>query len=138
MSHVRADLRTAVRTALQAAMPDINWPRRWWVKVAPSELPRGGVATPLDVPRRIDVDEVERAVDLLVMLKRTGGDDLDDVLDADSAGVEETVMPVLAQHSDLFDLVETTTDFDQNAEEPLGSLSMRFRVILRTPEGAPE
>lgn len=137
MSHPRTTLRDAVRAALAAAITDVDWRQDWWIKVTAAQLPRGGVGTPQEQPVRIDTGAVDRRVDLLVVIKREGDEIVEERLDADSALVETVVLPFLAGVSDDFDLTETRTGVYPEAGRPVGELSMRFRVVLRTPEGQP-
>jgi len=138
VTHVVADLRTAVRAVLTAALPDVTVARDHWIRTDLSHLPRAGVATPRVRIDRVDADTVDRAVDLVVVLKRTGGVDLEDLLDADSAVIEIAVLAHLATVSDDYDLSETQTTLDASGERPVGELSMLFRVVLRTDEATPE
>ncbi|MFY0619024.1 hypothetical protein [Shimia sp.] len=131
MSHPRTELRANVRAALSAAFPDVDWAKDYWRTITPKQLPRGGVGTPRTSHDWIDLDTKEAAVDLLVVLKRAGAADLEDLLDGDSEGLEAAVLPVLAEVSDDFDLTETRIDADPGGEETIGELHMRFRVVLR-------
>lgn len=137
MAHVVTALRANVRAALQAAVPDVSWPKDNWAKIDPTQLPRGGVATPRVLTERIDVETVERRVDVVAVLKRMGGEDLEDELDADSGAIEVAVLAVFEVSSDDFDLVETQTEFDAGGKKTVGTLMMLFRVVLRTEEGNP-
>lgn len=138
MTHVVTTLRSIVRSALITALPDYVWPLDHWTKVnSAKQLPRGGVGTPRVQTNRIDVDWVERTADLVVVLKVEGDETLEAVLDNLSTSVEAVAMPVLATQSDDFDLVETQTDIDAGGHKAVGTLSMLFRVVLRTVEGNP-
>jgi hypothetical protein len=139
MSHVRTQLRTAARAALIAALSDVTWVKSYWSQVTNrSQLPRGGVATPRTVTRQIDVGFVDRAVDLVVIVKREGDEDLEDTMDADAVRIEEALAPVMQARSDDFDLVEENFEVDAKGDVPVGTLSMLFRVGLKTDESNPD
>lgn len=136
MSHIRTALRDEVRSALSIALPGIDWRRAHW-QVVDAELPVGAVATPRTLTDRESVDDVTRRVDMVVVVKMTGPDTLEDDLDALSVDIEEAVLPVLPAFSDEFDLAEENTDVSFEGETPVGKLSVLFRVMLRTPEADP-
>jgi len=138
MTHIRTRLRMDVRAALVVAMIDVTWPQRHWGKEHVSDLPRGGVATPRTRNDLIDVGSVNRAIDLIVVLKREGGDDIEDILDADSTLIERAVLPVLEGYSTDFGLVETQIAPDGRGSTTVGELSMLFRVVTITDEDNPE
>ncbi|MGV6848556.1 MAG: hypothetical protein ACWA5A_09275 [Marinibacterium sp.] len=138
MTHVVAALRENVRLALTSALDPVAFPKRHWDTLVIEDLPRGGVATPIVRVRRIDTDTVERTLDLLVMLKRSGDETIEDVLMQDSASIETTILPVLDLVSDDFDLIETRLSADAQGKADVGELAMLFRVVLRTDETQPE
>ena len=138
MSHVRTELRASVTAALEAAIPDVTWQKAHWQVAGSGQLPLGGVGTPRTRNQMIDLSTSERAVDLLVVLKREGGADLEDDLDAESVVIERTVLPVLETVSYDFDLVETQFDGDASGEISVGTLSMLFRAVLQTETGNPD
>lgn len=138
-THARASLRAAVTAACATALDTATWDKPWWRKVNPSDLPLGGVATPMERPVRVSGRSVARAVDLVVMLKIADvGDATDALLDAHSVTLERAVIPVLAGVSDDFDLVECETALKSESGETIGELALRFRVVLKTPEGTPD
>ena len=138
MTHVRTQLREAVRLALIAALPGVSWQADWWTKVTARQLPRGAVGTPRSGDQRIDIGAVDRTTDLMIVLKRAGTETIEDDLDADSVVVEAAVLSVLAGLSDDYALSETQVSVDGAADTPIGELSMLFRTVLRTGEGDPE
>ena len=135
MIHIRTNLRNLIRAALVVALPDVKWPADHWTKVSSDGLPRGGIATPRTATKRHDVQMVERSIDLVVVLKRAGGKATDDDLDVDSAAIEQAVLGVFAGLSDDFDLLEEQISVDAAGSEPIGELSMLFRVTVTTDEG---
>lgn len=137
MSHVASDLRAAVRSALQTALPAITWRRDWWTKVTTRHLPMGGVGVPRVLTAREDAGAVMRTADVMVVLKRAGDATVEDALWADAEAIETAVLPVLAAQSDDFELSETQVSVDAAGEEPVGEISMLFRAGLRTAEGDP-
>lgn len=137
MAHVVTSTRAAVRAALDGAVADVSWPKNNWAIVDPTQLPRGGVGTPRVLTERIDIEVVDRRIDVVVVLKRSGETDLEDELDADSGVIETAVLTVFESLSDDFDLVETQTEFDAGGKVTVGTLMMLFRVVVRTDEGNP-
>lgn len=138
MTHVVSALRASARAALQTALPGVTWRQDWWTKVTPRLLPMGGVGTPRVLVARDSVDDVLRTVDLVVVVKRTGGVDVEDTLWADAATAEVALLGLLADLSTDYDLAETQVTVDAAGEAPVGELSMLFRCVLRTREGTPE
>lgn len=138
MTHVRTTLRTDLRVALADAIPEITWDRRWWMKGSDQQLPRGGVAINRSSDQRTDQDSVERAVQILVIVKILGGDDIDDELDALSARAERAVLSHLDGVAALYSLRETALSVDDKGERPKGELVMEFTAALWTEFGEPE
>ncbi|MFW5655813.1 MAG: hypothetical protein ACOCYW_09265 [Roseicyclus sp.] len=118
-------------------MPAVTWRRDWWTKVTTRHLPMGGVGVPRVMSERIAISDVTRSTDVIVVLKRAGTETIEDDLWSDAESIETTVLPVLGQHSDDYDLAETQVSVDAGGDEPIGELSMLFRAVLRTAEGNP-
>lgn len=137
--HARAALRQSVRDAIVAheRFADFTLVRRWSSSIDAATLPAFMVATPEEQPRRVAVGQVNRLIELRVSLRRLGGDDLDDVLDDDSAILETIVLPLLEEVAPgEFDLTLIETKVNEEANKSLGMLDMAFSVVRRTAEGA--
>jgi len=137
--HARAALRQSVRDAVLAhdRFADFSLLRRWSANIDAQTLPAVLVATPEEQPRRVAVGQVNRLTDLRVSLRRLGGDDMDDVLDEDSAVLETIVLPLLEQVAPgEFDLTLIETKVNEEANKSLGMLDMTFSLVRRTAEGA--
>lgn len=137
MPHVVTAARDAVRNALEVELMDVAWTKRHWLRPEAKALPRGTVTTPEVQTEWFTKQQVARSVTVRVSVKREGGDDLDDVLDVDSARVEVAVLPVLEALSHEYGLTRTATDIDPGANVPVGELTMLFTVLLVTAEGVP-
>ena len=72
------------------------------------------------------------------LIKREGGEDLEDVFFAESVVIEKTVLRVLDVYSETYGLSETTMKIDFGARTAVGELHMVFAADLITQEGDPE
>lgn len=108
-----------------------------WARTIDADLcPVFAVTTPREQVVRPAVDQSDRSVSLVFGLRRTGGDELEDTLDADSAAAEAAILPVLDGYLDA-QLVETRIEVNQeNGAIRVGTLLMEFRAVVATDEGA--
>lgn len=136
MPHPRVSIRADVKTALAGlagiAADEVTTIYRKDIDI--EQLPEIMVLTPREQVARVAVDQVDRTIDVMVIIRRKGGDDLDDNLDNESDDIEAAVLPVLAGHGDDEELVEVTTQFDVTGSVRVGQLEMRFRLVRYTSE----
>lgn len=136
MPHPRVSIRADVKTALSGlagiAADEVTTIYRKDIDI--EQLPEIMVLTPREQVARVAVDQVDRTIDVMVIIRRKGGDDLDDNLDNESDDIEAAVLPVLAGHGDDEELVEVTTQFDVTGSVRVGQLEMRFRLVRYTSE----
>lgn len=129
--HYRAVYRSAVRAALLAS-PEFgafNARSAWAQKIDPEELPVFGVATPRESKDLEGHGTSARSTQLIVVLKRLGGDDLEDVLDIDSEAVERIVLAALLTDPErMVTLTDTEVTIDGSGAQRVGTLQMTFRA----------
>jgi hypothetical protein len=137
--HYRTSLRADVRGALADAVDLVSYEvlRGWAVGVSAEDLPVMCVITPNTSHAMATGNEQDNFIDLIVLAKRSGDQDIEDQLDDDAALIEVAVIPVLAAASDMFGLVTTSVEVDGEGVHRIGTLQMSFRVLVRTPEGDP-
>lgn len=138
MSHPRGTIRAAVRAALagSARFAGFTDLRAFSRDVDPTHYPFFVVMTPRELTEMAAPGAVTRATDVLVGVRRLGGDELEDLLDEDSAEIEALVLPVLAANGgELFGLETTETDVNADGSRRIGGINMTFRVVRYTPEG---
>lgn len=138
-THVITELRAAILARLASDLPALDWTRRYWQTIDRDALPCGVVWVPRVLTESFDDDTVERSPQITVLIKRTGGADIEDVLEADSAAVEASVFAALAAFapSYMHDLTETRQSIDGDGKVPVGELIMTFSAGVTTPRGSP-
>ena len=129
--HYRAIYRSLVRAAMLAS-PEFgafNARSAWAQKIDPEELPVFGVATPRETKDLEGHGTSTRSTHVIVVLKRLGGDDLEDVLDLDSEAVERIVLTaMLADPERMVALTDTEVTIDGSGAQRVGTLQMTFRA----------
>jgi len=138
MAHPRVEIRADVKAAL-ATLSGINATEIQTIfrkEIDIDQLPEITVLTPRERVTRTAVDMVDRVVDVVVAVRRKGGDTLDDDLDNESDDIEAAVLPVLEAHGDDVELVEVTTQFGAKGATRVGQLELRFRLVRYTAEAA--
>lgn len=138
MTHVVTDLRADLRAALALALPAVTWAKDWWRSVDRGALPRAVVVTPRVDVSRFDDETIDRLTHVHVILKRAGGEDLEDDLYQDAAAIEVAAIPVLSAASHDFDLDSIEVEPDGDATDGVGVLRMVFSLRLLTLEAEPE
>lgn len=130
MSLSRSALRAAVRTAVSeaAALSDFTIVPGWGRQLSPDALPGLCVFTPREMKQRNGTHSYQRQTDLIVLVKRAGGDDLEDLLDLDAEAVEVAVLPVLLNLGSDAEAMSIDTEIPGNAEERVGTISITFRI----------
>ena len=130
MSHYRADLRTAALTALSghAYFGSFTKMSAWAQNIDARTLPVFGVATPREEKSLDTLDTSQRVITLVIVFKRRGGDNLDDLLDDDSVEAELVLMPALIGVIDATDLISTEARIDGDGDSRVGTLTMTFRA----------
>lgn len=130
MSHYRSDLRAAAISAItgQLHFTDYTSFSAWSQNIDPDALPAFGVATPREEKTLDGLETSQRAITLIVVFKRRGGDDLDDIMDDDSVAAEMALMPALQGIIDAIDLTSTEVRIDGEGSSRVGTLTLTFRA----------
>lgn len=134
--HYRGQIRTATRLALEhcphfAGIPMIL---AWSTSLDVDSLPVLAVMTPSETKGDAARGSSERIVTLQVMLRRLGGDDIEDSLDLDSSVLEGAVLDALRTQNWGAELQATEVSIDQAGIGRVGSLDMKFLVTLWVAE----
>lgn len=126
----RSAIRAAARTALQGAsgLAEFTEMSAWAQAVDPSILPAWGLVTPRETRLRQANDTAQEDLVLAVVVKRLGGDDIEDVLDADSAVIESAIVPALRTPERDCELSSTEIKLDGDGARRVGTLTMAFTV----------
>lgn len=124
----RTAIRAAARLALQSSLTGMTEISAWAQSVDANTLPAWAVATPRETRSRESHGLNAENLVLAVMVKRLGGDDIEDLLDADSAPVEAAVVGALRLGNMGCDLSQTEIKVDGEGAKRLGTLTMAFTV----------
>lgn len=137
MSHYRRAIRDTAVAAMAAApaFQGFTQMSAWAQGLDLRSLPVWGIATPREVKAITGLEDAERAVDLVLVLKRAGGDDLEDLLDEDSHAAEVAIVPGLrAATYDSSFLRSSEIRLDAGGEKRVGTLTMTFQIKVWTEE----
>lgn len=131
MTHFRTTLRVAVRDGLAAApaLSGFTVLRAWGQNIDADALPALGVFIPRELVAVSDVSQQLRVPEIVVQVRRAGGDDLEDLLDADAAAIEPVVEAILAaagtgEHG----LASTDIDISGEGKARVGKMNLMFRA----------
>lgn len=138
--HPRQKLRADLRALLSnlAELSDWTLFKAWAHRPDESQLPAYGVFTPRETVVGSTGSEVNKTVDVVVALRLSGGDDIEDEMDAISAAVEAAVLAHLeAEEYPQFALISTDLPLSQSGGIRLGDIDMLFQVERYVPQGQP-
>lgn len=126
----RTAIRAAAKAALQAAPRFAGFSNisAWAQSVSAKDLPAWAVATPREAKDRQGQAVAQQDLTLIVVIKRVGEDDIEDVLDADSTAVEDAITAALRDESQDCDLAQTEMKVDGDGAQRVGTLTMLFNV----------
>ncbi|WP_111559462.1 hypothetical protein [Paracoccus sediminilitoris] len=136
MAHYRSLFRATARAAL-AAHPHFAGVRIlkvWPGSVDAASLPVIGVLTPQEPSGRDSQRSVTRRTLLQIALRRIGGDEIEDVLDEDSAMIEAIINDALRSGATRAQLEETSIVSHSQSEAFVGTLVMSFRLQTWQPD----
>lgn len=134
--HYRGDIRASTRLALEhcAHFADCTMIWAWSSSIDTDAFPILAVMTPSETKGDAVRGSSERIITLQVMLRRLGGDDIEDIIDHDSAMLEAAVLASLRTHNWGAELQATEVSIDQGGDKRVGSLDMKFQVTLWVPD----
>ncbi|WP_312530214.1 hypothetical protein [Paracoccus sp. (in: a-proteobacteria)] len=141
MAHYRSDYRAQAMAALtgNARFSAFTAPKVWSGSVDVDSLPVLGVLTPQEGFRMESFTTSERKTLMQIAIRRAGGDDVEDILDEDSAFVEALVTGALRQTNQFCFLRETSIVSNADGAKNIGTLVMGFEITsLRPPAALPE
>lgn len=141
MAHYRKLLRdeTGAAIAAHARFAGFKHLRAFAKGLAAGDLPAFGVTIPTEDAQPVSIDGLDRQVVLAVGLKRTGGEDIEDVLDLDAATIETEVVGLLEGWPESATVlgVRTEVEIDHDGGKRVGTLYLQFRLLLLGTLGAP-
>jgi hypothetical protein len=134
---LRGDFRALARAALAAdpRMGEVAQLSAWAGNIPAEMLPVLGVVTPQERATLDVFDQMERSTLLQVVVKRLGGDDLEDTLDEDAEAIEDCVVTAIfaAHHRCLPE--DLTIALNGEGEQRVGTAIVNFRVTWHRPLG---
>lgn len=129
MSDVRKALRADAVAVMAAHSRFLSWSNfpAWAQSVSATDLPGWAIATPSEAGDQSNLSSQMRTVQLAIIVKRVGGDDLEDLMDDDAAAIIAALPPALrsSQRSCIFERDEMR--IDGAGAERVGTLSVIFR-----------
>lgn len=131
----RSDYRTAARAAL-AAVPrfaDMTILSAWAGTIDPETLPVMGIVTASDQMRPSSSGQFEHETLLQVIIKRQGGDDLEDTLDDDDAAIIQAVMGAIMTRATPCWPTSMTQNLNGDGRQRIGTLVRDFRITSWRP-----
>lgn len=117
-----AALRAAPRTRPMAVLS------AWAGNIDVDALPVMGVVTPQERSTPSTHGSFERVTMLQVVVKRAGGDDLEDILDADAAEIEPVIMMAVGSEDVQCLLEDLSIVVNAEGGQKIGTLIQTFRV----------
>ena len=141
MTHPRGAYRAALRAAFEATddLYGVRILKGWAFPTDAADLPALAVATPRERIELSAVDQVDRTVEIVVVLKTRGGDLLEDVLDNYSDVIEAVAIAAfqaMDPEPELYGLGLVDMTIDGDGDKRLGLLEMRFEAVRYAAEGA--
>jgi len=126
----RSGYRAAAIAALKSAplMRGATVLSAWAGSIDVETLPVMGVVTPQERSKPSTHGSFERVTKMQVVLKRTGGDDLEDILDADAAEIEPVIMMAVGSGDVQCLLEDLSIVVNAEGGQKIGTLIQTFRV----------
>ena len=127
-------MRITARALLAAAYRFRNFTGipAWSQSVDSESLPVFCVTISRETAQAIDFSSHERRLELHVIVKRMGGDDIEDALDLDAEAVEVTLLPYLRTTYLHAELAQTEIEIAGEGRQREGSVQVTFAVMLHT------
>lgn len=130
MSHWRSDYRKAARDSLSASerFSGIEILRSWAGGISDNTLPVIGVLTPSEQVSVSAQKQSERGTLMQIVLKREGGEDVEDILDDDSDEIEARITGALLSSGCACFLEAVSVVTNGDGRKRIGTLLMDFRI----------
>ena len=134
MTNHRTDLRAFAYDAINRAgyFSEFTGVKAWAQSVDSESLPMFGVSTPRENSNAVDTESHQRQVDLHVVLKRMGCEEIEDVLDADADALEALLLPRLRQTYLHAELTQTEVTLSGEGRMLVGMIAVTFACMLQT------
>lgn len=135
MPATRTEMRDAVKAALAASVSLADYRAvPWGDDVSGKDLPAWSVATLRVDKRRSATRQYVRSTRVQVILRRSGGADLEDALDLDVAAAEAAALPALDALADDAELTTAEFDIPDRGQRRVGVVMLTFEVTQLTSE----
>lgn len=128
---VRAEVYAALNLIL-TAVPRLSNARvvsAWRPALDVKSLPAIGIATPSERFEPTDQSTTQGRVALVIVLKRTGDDDLEDQLDDDAEALIDPLIDALIREDRGVELSSSAIDISADGSPRIGTLTLTFDII---------
>ena len=126
----RSLFRSIARTALENDVRMIDFAQipAWSGNISAESLPVIGVVTPQERASFLTLDAFERSTLLQVVVKRLGGDELEDQLDDDADAIEDCVGSAIREAGFPILPEDLSIVINGDGEQRIGTAIVNFRV----------
>lgn len=134
MTSHRTDLRAAVRAALVGSprLAGATIVDGWSQALDTDPLPVIGLRIPREAARRAAYDEVERTVEVEIVIKRAGGETIEDEADLDTEAIETAVLAALRPLTTNAEVERTTLMVNGDGGRRVSTLTLTIPCLLYT------
>lgn len=126
----RTEVRALAASALLAT-PGLSEATRisaWVQSVDAQVLPAYAIATPSERTELATYDSEQCDLTLVAVLKRLGGDDIEDILDSDADLIGAAVASAVRSASRSCELTQADTKVDGDGGQRVGTITLTFTV----------
>lgn len=128
----RADLKTVIDSLIDLGGPlaGAQIISAWAQNIDAKALPAVGVATPTEQRAPLSQDTDQATIAAVVVIKRAGGDDLEDILDDDAEALGPVIEAGLKTTTRDCAMTTSAVDINGTGSPRVGTLTLTFQLIL--------
>jgi hypothetical protein len=128
---VRADLKTVIDGLIAAGQPlaGARVISAWAQNIDANALPAVGIATPSEQRAALSQETDQATITAVVVIKRRGGDDLEDDLDDDAEALIPAIEAGLKTTTRDCALTTSAVDINGAGSPRVGTLTLTFQMI---------
>lgn len=128
----RADLNAAISGLIMpgGSLAGAQIISAWAQNIDARALPAVGVATPAEQREAIGQGTDQATITAVVVIKRSGGDDLEDILDDDAEALIPAIQAALKTTTRDCALATSAVDLNGAGSPRIGTLTLTFQLIL--------